>query len=351
MRCAVQVGQERRHLALGLQRKTDRGVEIRGRDRLQLRAALEMRRGDLAAPTFQHLGPDRDRSAHLDRGARDLAVALGIVHVADEQAAAVGEAGQEQRGADLHLLHVHVAAILARRNGAQALVLVAAVRPAHGRGQGADRLRRQHDPAHLAERLFAVEPCLDLGVAGQHPDRAHERRHRHAHARHLVRRRRLAVELPVDHVRVGEQIAQEAEARHDHRVPVLIGLDVDQRDREHIALLGALDEHRSGERVHQVEIERGDVVRGRVDGQVAVERIAGLEHDVIARLGPRHGRDRRMIAIEAVRVVGAMSAALLDHHPVLPGHVAGVGQRSGRTSPCPRAPRWHKNAAYASVPP
>ena len=135
----------------------------------------------------------------------------------------------------------------------------------------------------------------------------------------------LAVELPVDHVRVGEQVAQEAEARHDHRVAVLIGLDVDQRDREHVALLGALDEHRSGERVHQVEIERGDVVRGRVDGQVAVERIAGLEHDVIARLGPRHGRDRRMIAIEAVRVVGAMGAALLDHDPVLPGDVAGVG--------------------------
>jgi hypothetical protein len=84
--------------------------------------------------------------------------------------------------------------------------------------------------------------------------------------------------------------AQEAEARHDHRVAVLIGLDVDQRDREHVALLGALDEHRSGERVDQVEVERGDVVRGRVDGQVAVERIAGPEHDVVARLGPRHGR-------------------------------------------------------------
>jgi hypothetical protein len=44
----------------------------------------------------------------------------------------------------------------------------------------------------------------------------------------------------------------------------LIGLDVDQRDREHVALLGALDEHRSGEGVDQVEVERGDVVRGRV---------------------------------------------------------------------------------------
>ena len=123
----------------------------------------------------------------------------------------------------------------------------------------------------------------------------------------------------------GEQIAQEAEAWHDHRVAVLIGLDVDQRDREHVALLGALDEHRSGERVHEVEIERSDVVGGRADGQVAVESIAGLEHDVIARLGARHGRDRRMVAIEAVRVVGAMRAALLHRDPVLPGDVAGVG--------------------------
>ena len=291
-----------------------------------------MGRGDLPAPALQHLGPDRDHSAHLDRGARDLAVALGVVHVAHEQAAAVDEAGQQQRGADLHLLHVHVAAVLARRDGAQALVLVAAVRPADIRRQGADRLRRQHDPAHLAERRFAVEPCLDLGVAGQHADRAHERRHRHAHARHLVRRRRLAVELPVDDVGLGEQIAQEAEARHDHRVAVLVGLDVDQRHREHVALLGALDEHRPGHRMHEVEVERGDVVGGRADGQVAVESIAGLEHDVVARLGARHGRDRRMIAIEAVRVVGAMRAALLDRHPVLPGDVAGVGQRRARTA-------------------
>ena len=88
------------------------------------------------------------------------------------------------------------------------------------------------------------------------------RRHRHAHARHLVRGRRLAVELPADDVRVGEQIAQEAEARHDHRVAELIGLDVDQGDREHVAGLGAFDMHRSGQRVDEVEIERGDVVGG-----------------------------------------------------------------------------------------
>jgi hypothetical protein len=32
-----------------------------------------------------------------------------------------------------------------------------------------------------------------------------------------------------------------------------------------------------------------------------------------------------MVAIEAVRVVGALGAALLDRDPALPGDVAGVG--------------------------
>ena len=191
MLLAVQIGQERRHLALRLQREADRGVEPLGRDRLQLLAALEVRRGDVGALALQDLGRDGDGRAHLDRGARDLAVALRVVDVADEQAAAVDEAGQQQRRADLHLLHVHVAAVLARRDGAQALVLVAAVRPADVGRQGADRLRRQRHAAGLGERGLAVEPGLDLGVARQHADRAHERRDGHAHPRHLVRGRGL----------------------------------------------------------------------------------------------------------------------------------------------------------------
>ena len=130
----------------------------------------------------------------------------------------------------------------------------------------------------------------------------------------------------------GEQVAQEAEARHDHGVAVLVGLDVDQRDREHVARLRAFDMHRPGHRVHQVEIEGGHVVRGRIQRQVAVERVPGLEHDVIARIGARHRRNRRMVAVEAVGVVGAMGAFLGDDHPVLPGDVGGVGQGRARAA-------------------
>ncbi len=52
--------------------------------------------------------------------------------------------------------------------------------------QRADRLRRQCDAARLAELALALEPGLDLGVARQHADRAHERRDRHPDARHLA---------------------------------------------------------------------------------------------------------------------------------------------------------------------
>ena len=55
---------------------------------------------------------------------------------------------------------------------------------------------------------------------------------------------------------LGEAVAQEAESRHHGGVAVFVRIDVDQRDREHVAPLGALDVHRPGQRMHQIQIDR-----------------------------------------------------------------------------------------------
>src|SRR5919205_3965967 len=72
----------------------------------------------------------------------------------------------------------------------------------------------------------------------------------------------VAVQPPVDDVRIRELIAQEAEARHLQRVaPLLprIGLDRDQLDLEQVALLRSLHVDRSGKGMDRSEIQVTDV--------------------------------------------------------------------------------------------
>jgi hypothetical protein len=63
----------------------------------------------------------RKGRAHLDRGAAGLAVALGEVRVAGREQAARGVDRDEEHRALAELLDVHVAGLLARRDGPQAL--------------------------------------------------------------------------------------------------------------------------------------------------------------------------------------------------------------------------------------
>jgi hypothetical protein len=77
----------------------------------------------------------------------------------------------------------------------------------------------------------------------------------------------------------------------------------------------------------QVEVDSRHVVGNRVESQVAVQRVARLEHDVIARLGAKHGLYGRVIAVEAVRIVLAVGARLGHDHRALPALIAGVGER------------------------
>ena len=127
-----------------------------------------------AAPPWHDLGLERHPGAHLDRGAAHLPAALGEMHITSEYPAAVNKAGEQQRGTDHRLFGVKVAAILARRNGADALVLDGTVGAAEIRGQRIDRLRTSAPPAGVRQGLLALEPFLDFRLARQHPDRAHE---------------------------------------------------------------------------------------------------------------------------------------------------------------------------------
>ena len=58
--------------------------------------------------------------------------------------------------------------------------------------------------------------------------------------------------------------------------------------------------------MHKVEIDRGHILRLGIEGQIGVQRIAGLEHEQLPRIDMCRGLDGVVIAVEAVRVVLAV---------------------------------------------
>ena len=88
------------------------------------------------------LEADHRGGAHLDRRHADFAVALCEMPVAGREQAALNEYRQEELGAFGQLLHIEIAAVLARRQGAQA-----------GKTAGPDRHRAGRDPAGRQARL------------------------------------------------------------------------------------------------------------------------------------------------------------------------------------------------------
>ena len=158
-----------------------------------------------------------------------------------------------------------------------------------------------------------------------------------------------ARQLPADEDGFGEHVAQEAEPRDDDSVAELIWLDVDQGHSEHVAALGALDVNRSGHGMNEIEVQRRDIVGIGVEGEVGVECVPRLEDDEVARSGSRRPLDRRVVPVEAVRIVRAVVPILLNHDPVLPGHIARVGV-SGNRDPDPRQKCDRPHGAHGSPP-
>ena len=126
-------------------------------------------------------------------------------------------------------------ACLAGRDRAQRLAGDARV----GRHRGRRR-RRQHEAAAVEQRLLARRGPGEQLVSRREADGAHERRAGDADAGQVGRGRPTVGDVPVDHERVGEHVAQEAEPRHLDGVAVAVGFDVKDLDLEQVAGLGAL---------------------------------------------------------------------------------------------------------------
>ncbi len=117
--------------------------------------------------------------------------------------------------------------------------------------------------------------------------------------------------------RIGKFIPEKPEAGHLDGEAERLRLDIDDADFEQIARLGAVDVHRTGERVRNVEVHRGDVGGGRAGGDLAIERVQRLENDPLARLGTNDRRDIGMPAVVADRRLlrqrlGAIDADSMD---------------------------------------
>src|SRR6266542_5856693 len=85
--------------------------------------------------------------------------------------------------------------------------------------------------------------------SGASPMVPHERRAGDAHARQVVGGGPAVGDRPAHHERLGELVAQEAEAGHLHGVAVAVRLDVEDLDLEDVTVLGPVDVDGPGARV------------------------------------------------------------------------------------------------------
>ena len=128
-------------------------------------------------------------------------------------------------------------------------------------------------------------------AARRQPDRAHERRTRDPHAGQVRRGGPPVGDVPAHHERLGEHVAQEAESRHLHRVAVGVRDDLEDLHLEQVAGLRSLDVHRAGQRVDHVQVRRGHRVQRGLRAHLPVERVAGLQHDLVAGFAADDRRD------------------------------------------------------------
>lgn len=198
-------------------------------------------------------------------------------------------------------------------------------------GQSTRRFRRGDSAARCCQCGFTGLPLHDLFLARQYADRAKERLERYGDSGHAIRHGVGPGLTPVHDIGFGENIAQEAETRRDHGIAVFVRRDIDQRHRQHVAAFRTFDMNRPSHRMHKGQVHGQTVIGDRFQCQIAVQRIARLEDDEIARICAGHRRDRRVIAVEAIRIVDAVLPGLGDDNLGFPGLVRGVGQRRTRT--------------------
>ena len=80
----------------------------------------------------------------------------------------------------------------------------------------------------------------------------------------------------------------------------------------------------------EVEVQGRHVVGDRIEGEVRIQRVTGVDDDDVARVRGGHRRNRGVVAVHAVRIVGAVVALLGDDYGGRPAHFGGVGERRQR---------------------
>ena len=231
----------RRDEALGFERIADRRIKLFRRNPFQLIATEKMRLGDLRAQSLPHFDLDCYRRVHFDRRARDLPIALRVMDVANRKQAAINKARQQQRRPDLHLLDVHIAAILARRNGSQTAVAMAAQWSANLAWQRVQGLRGQYETAGGDQFRFAIKIGLDLCRTRRNADRTHEAGKAYFDPGNVGRCGVMRSQVPTGDEGVGKHIAQETKAGDDNGIAEFIRLDIEQSHGQYIAAFGAID--------------------------------------------------------------------------------------------------------------
>ena len=181
--------------------------------------------------------------------------------------------------------------------------------------------------ARAASRAF---PCLNLRLAREHADGTRKRLVRYGDPGHLVGYGPARGEAPVDDGRIGVEIAQEPESGNDQGVAVLVGVDCQQLDLQRVSALRSVDVDGSGHRVNEVEIEGRHVVGDRIEGEIRIQRVPGVDDDDVARIRVRHRGNCGVVAVHAVRIVGAVIALLAHNDGGRPPNVRRIGKRRQR---------------------
>src|SRR5207248_6285461 len=104
----------------------------------------------------------------------------------------------------------------------------------------------------------------------------------------LLGSRQAAGDLPLDQVRLREQVGEEPEAGDDGRGPEVVWLVSDELDLERLTGLGASDVDGAGQRMAEPEVQAAGVGVRAVACELPVEAVPSLERDGLLRLDRRH---------------------------------------------------------------
>ena len=151
-----------------------------------------------------------------------------------------------------------------------------------------------------------------------HADGAHESVKADIDTSQIRRGGALTAQFPANDEWIGENVAQKTEAGDDDRVAERVGRNIEQRDCEYVTGLRVLHVERPRQWMHEIQIQRNDIGGRRVAVQRVIERIARPENHNIAGLRGRHGRDGRVPAIVAFRIVDTALAGLRDDDRPVP---------------------------------